>query len=201
MILIKILGTIFVYVCRNKTMDMKKVMIFGLLSVLLMTGITSCKQKISYTKDLQTRYKFTDAELGKLQFYLEGDVVLYAASKDGNTTLHEGDILVNEAQSVDKIIFRTGTRGVFEKLVGTDKIAIRFEEGEDRFLVFGATSPKARYTLQAQEWQDNGRGVIKYGDKQYLTSKNSAASYLIVKVKKSNQYDSSQRVVKGKKLK
>jgi len=180
---------------------MKKVLVLGLLSVLILAGVTSCKQRISYTKDLQTRYQFTDAELGKLQFYLEGDVILYAASKDGNTTLHEGDILINEAESVDKVIFRSGTQGVFEKMVGDNKIAIRFENGDGLYLVFGATSNKARYTLQAQEWHTNGRGVINYGDKKYLTSKNSSSAYLIVKVKKSKKYDSSQRVVKGKKLK
>lgn len=179
---------------------MKKIVVLGLTVIFVFASLTGCKQKISYTKDLQTRYHFTDAELGKLQFYLEGDVILYAASKDGNTTLHDGDILISEAESVDKIIFRSGTQGVFEKLVGDNKIAIRFEEGEGRYLVFGSTTPKGRYTLQAQEWKPNGRGVINYGDKKYLTSKTSSSAFLIVKVKKSKNYESSQRVVKGKKL-
>ncbi len=176
---------------------LKRVMV--LLAIVLLAA--SCKQKISFTRDVQKKYNLTEAELGKLQYYLVNDIVLYSASRDGNTSLEDGEIVINEEESVNKVIFKSGTRGILHKVEGTDKIAVRFENGEGKFLTFGSTTMKGRYTLQAKSWKPNGRGVIEYGGEDYLTSKSSASAYISVKLKKNKDYSNSQRVVKGKKLK
>lgn len=179
---------------------MKKIKpIFILLALVL--SISSCRQKISYTRDVQKRYNLTESELDKLQYYLVNDIVLYTGTKDGNTTLEDGEIVINEEETTDKIIFRSGTKGVLNKVISPNKISIRFENGDGKFLVFGSSSMKGRYTLQAEKWNPNGQGVIEYGGEKYTTSRGSKNAYISVKLRKNKDSDNSQRVVKGKKLK
>ena len=172
-----------------------------LFALIIILSFTSCKQKISYTREIQKKYNLTESELGKLQYYLVNDIVLYNGSKDGNTTLEDGEIVINEEETTDKIIFRSGTKGILEKSISPTKIAIRFENGDGKVLIFGASSMKGRYTLQAEKWNPNGRGKIKYGGEYYHTSKGSKTAYIAVKLRKYKDSDNSQRVVKGKKLK
>ena len=120
----------------------------------LVISATACKQKISYTRDVLKRYHLTESEIDKLQYYLENDVVLYNGTKDGSTELVDGEIVINEEENTDKIIFRSGTKGILEKSLSPNKISIRFENGDGRFLVFGSSSLKGRYTLQAEKWTE-----------------------------------------------
>lgn len=166
-----------------------------------LAAIAGCKQKISYTRDVQKRYNLTDSELDKLQYYLVNDVILYKGTKDGSTTLEGGEIVINEEEKSDKIIFRSGTKGILEKSISPNKISIRFENGDGRVLVFGSSSMKSRYTLQAEKWNPNGTGTLDYGGETYTTSKGSKNAYISVKLKKNRDSENSQRVVKGKKLK
>ncbi len=171
-----------------------------LLSVALSLG--ACKQKIAYTGDVLKRYNLTESEIDKLQYYLTNDVIIYNASTEGsNTSLVDGEIVINEEQSTDKIIFRSGTKGILEKSISLDKIAIRFENGEGKTLIFGSSSAKGRYSLQAEDWNPNGQGQITYGGEKYLTSKYSKNAYIAIKLKRNSDKSNSQRVVKGKKLK
>jgi len=172
-----------------------------LILFVLALSIVGCKQKISYTRDVLKRYNLTESEMDKLQYYLNGDVVLYNGSKDGNTTLEDGEIVVNEEQNTDKIIFRSGTKGILEKSISPNKISIRFENGEGKVLVFGSSSMKGRYTLQAEKWNPNGQGQITYAGDTYYTSKYSKNAYIVIKLRRNSDKSNSQRVVKGKKLK
>lgn len=172
-----------------------------LIILALVASVTACKQKISYTRDVLKRYHLTESEIDKLQYYLDGDVVLYNGSKDGNTTLEDGEIVINEEENTDKIIFRSGTKGILEKSISPNKISIRFENGEGRTLVFGSSSMKGRYSLQAEKWNPNGQGQITYGKETYYTSRNSKNAYIVIKLKRNSDKNNSQRVVKGKKLK
>jgi hypothetical protein len=171
-----------------------------LLTIALSLG--ACKQKISYTRDVLKRYHLTESEIDKLQYYLTNDVVIYNASTEGsNTSLVDGEIVVNEEKSTDKIIFRSGTKGILEKSISENKIAIRFENGEGKTLIFGSSSMKGRYSLQAEKWNPNGQGQITYGGEKYFTSKYSKNAYIQIKLRRNSDKSNSQRVVKGKKLK
>jgi hypothetical protein len=144
----------------------------------------------------------TESEIDKLQYYLTNDVVIYNASTEGsNTSLVDGEIVVNEEKSTDKIIFRSGTKGILEKSISENKISIRFENGEGKTLIFGSSSMKGRYSLQAEKWSTNGQGQITYGGEKYFTSKYSKNAYIQIKLRRNSDKSNSQRVVKGKKLK
>lgn len=178
---------------------MKKVNIF-LAIVALVIGLNSCKQQIPYTNEVKSQYGLEDENLKSLQYHLMGDIVLTKGSSINNNQLDKGEILVNESQNLDKVIFRTGTQGLYVKEIGENKIAISFEKSDDYYLVFGATSVKGLYKFQATSWDTSGRGKLKYNGEDYVSSRASADAYITVKVKKSSQYNSSQRIAKGRKV-
>jgi hypothetical protein len=178
---------------------MKKINIIIVIAILLI-GASSCKQQIPYTNEVKMQYGLDDENLKSLQYHLVGDIVLTKGSSVNNNQLDKGEILVNESQNLDKVIFRAGTQGLFVKEIDDSKIAISFEKSDDFYLVFGATSVKGLYKFQASSWDNSGRGKLKYNGEDYVSSRASADAYITVKVKKSSQYNSSQRVAKGRKV-
>lgn len=168
--------------------------------VSIFLGFNSCKQQIPYTNEVKAQYGLDDEKLRSLQYHLVGDIVLTKGSSQNNNQLDKGEIVVNESQNLDKVIFRAGTQGLFVKEIDENNIAVSFEKSDDYYLVFGSTSVKGLYKLKAESWDTSGRGTLKYNGEEYISSRASADAYITVKVKKSSQYNSSQRVAKGRKV-
>ena len=178
-------------------MNMKNLTkIFGAL--LIVITLNSCATLTTYTTSVQRKYRLTEEDVKNLQFYTRGDIVLYKKASDGATYTEDGELIISEQSEVDKILIRDNTHGVAEKLIGENKIAVSFEDG--KFLIFGATNDRGRYTLQAKEWTRNRRGKLKYGEDDYYAAPSSADAYLVFKLRKSTQKSNSERVVGGKKL-
>jgi len=179
---------------------MKNILKYSVLAILFLGMLNACKQQIPYTKKVEKDYKLENENLRELQFYLVGDIVLTKGSSEDDSRLEDGDILISEQQNLDKVIFKTGTQGLFVKKIGDNKIAFSFEKSDDYFLVFGATTVKGTYKLQASEWTSSGRGKIEYGGEEYFVSKASKTTYITIKVKKSKKYNTNQRIASGRKV-
>ncbi len=178
---------------------MKKVIFISILFVLT---ISSCAKKIPYSHEVEEKYGLTDKTLKHLQFYLVHDIILNSLddSNSKDTELDEnGNIVVKEEVNKDRILIKSGTRGVFVKRINPNQIAISFET-DDKYLIFGATSQRGKYIIQAEEWKPSGEGVVTYGGKKYKLSKTSSVSYVTVKLKKIKKMNSSQRIAKGRKV-
>lgn len=178
---------------------MKKLNIIAIV-LLVFIGLNSCKQQLPYTNEIKTQYGLDDDKLRSLQYHLVGDIVLTKGSSQNNNQLDKGEIVINESQNLDKVIFRAGTQGLFVKQIDENNIAISFEKSDEFYLVFGATSVKGLYKLKAESWDTSGKGKLKYNGEEYVSSRASSESYITVRVKKSSQYNSSQRVAKGRKV-
>ncbi len=170
------------------------------LVAILIFGLVGCKQQIPYTNEVKTQYGIDTENLRSLQYHLVGDIVLTKSSSINNNQLDKGEILVNESQSMDKVIFRAGTQGLFVKEIDENRIAISFEKSDDYYLEFGATSIRGLYKFQAASWDNSGRGKLMYNGEQFVSSRASADAYITVKVRKSSQLNSSQRIAKGRKV-
>ena len=178
---------------------MKKYSVIVLIAVILIS-VVSCKQQVAYTKAVKTQYGLDDEKLKSLQYYLMGDIVLNKSSSQDNTELAKGEILINESQNLDKVIFRAGTQGLFVKELENGNLAISFEKSDDFYLEFGATTEKGLYKFQAETWTSAGNGKVVYGGEEFLSSRASADAYITVKVKKSSKYNANQRIAKGRKV-
>lgn len=179
----------------------------NLITLLIILAITfatvSCAKKIPYSKEVESTYGITEKNMSQLQFYLVNDIVLVSDDSQSNNSTDldaYGHIIVKEKSSMDRIIIKAGTRGVFEGVKGGNNIAISFETGEDRNLTFGASTSRGKYIIQALEWNSDGSGVVEYAKRKYKLSKTSNGAYITVKLKKTKQLNSSSRIAKGRKV-
>ncbi len=178
---------------------MKKVLINSLIVAL---GLLSCAKNIPYSHEVESKYGLTESTLKHLQFYLVHDVILNSIDDNNSkdTELDEnGNIVVKEEVNKDRILIKSGTRGVFVKRMNPNQIAVSFET-DDKYLIFGATTQRGKYIIQADEWNPSGEGIVTYGGKKYKLSKTSSVAYVTVKLKKIKKMNASQHIAKGRKV-
>ena len=175
---------------------MKRLRLLALLLV-----FASCAPRVPFTQQIREEYKLTEDELKSIQFYVSHNIVLKRGEKmDKQKATEDGALKIKSGQSVEGIVIKAGTRGVVEKVVDGNRLAISFEVGDNTYLVFGeGKSMNGYYTLQATEWKD-GRGTINYGDQLYMSNAGSGSIYLLFKLKKLDQYRKKQKIVKGRKV-
>ncbi|HLP11484.1 MAG TPA: hypothetical protein VK177_06070 [Flavobacteriales bacterium] len=175
---------------------MKSLSLYLLAVVLL---LSSCSPKVAYTSYLASKYQLTEDELKKVQFYTSEDIVLYTRESSSKTGTENGTIVVSSSEAENQILIKKGTPGVMLKQVGTDKVYISFEVGDNKFLVFGSTGQREPFKLQAESW-DGGRGKLSYDGKTYYASTLSGTAHLLVSIKKFQKRKSDQKVVEGRKV-
>jgi hypothetical protein len=170
------------------------------LSILLFAGaliFNSCAQTIPYTSNVQKKYKLTESDLKKIQFYTSDDIILHASKNDGRTKTEKGELVVTNDKSTDKVIIRAGTPGQVTDMIGNDKILVSFESGEGKSLLFGSTGRHGEFKLLAETWK-NKRGKLKYDGKMYQTEQGDGETMLMFKFKKLNQTKKEERIASGR---
>jgi hypothetical protein len=171
------------------------------LAILSLSLLSSCSNRLSYfTQDLYERYRWSDAELKKIQFYTSNDIVLKRELSGGSSDIISGTIKIEDGRRIEEVVIRKGTPGAFMFSPKTDRFAIGFEEGQDRYLMFGP-SPKFsdRFVLLASDW-DKKRGTVTYDNKTWRVSSEAAFAALLVDLRKISRVDVNSRVAKGRKV-
>lgn len=164
--------------------------------------LTSCAPKLSYyTGNLQGDSGWSAQELSKIQFYNSADIVLWRELNRGESRITNGKIKMVNGREVEEVVIKKGTPGVYLFSPNNGKYAIGFDSSDDsKFLVFGPSDQvNGRYVLLAKDWQRN-IGQVTYGDKVYNTSANSAYSFLMVDLKRSNRTKVVSEVPSGRKV-
>ena len=176
-----------------------KTLFFG--GILLALGFTSCAPRIPFTQEIREQYKLTESEMRQIQFYASHDIVLQRGEQtDKSKATSEGKLTITDSKSVDQVLIKAGTPGVVEKVIGPNKVAVSFENGDGRYLVFGDPfNKKGRYTLLAADWKGN-KGELNYAGKTYYVPASGANYYISFKMRKLNQFRKKEHVAKGKKL-
>ena len=173
------------------------IFILGLTSILF-----NCSPKLSpFTQDLQVENGWSGRDLEKIQFYVSKDIKLYRDIKSGESKIQDGKVTVINGRKVEEILITSGTPGVLVSNPKTDRIAVSFEEGNDkRFLMFGP-NPKLgdRYVLLAKEWKKRG-GTITYDGRPYYTDNSSAYAALMIDLRRLKRTKVNSRTAKGRKL-
>src|SRR5690606_16875218 len=159
-----------------------------LFSLILLSFMGSCSPQLSpFSSSLIRDFQYDNEALSRIQFYLSDDIVLNRQLRQGESTIDQGRITVRDGRRVEEIVFRSGTPGVYVFSPGDQKLAISFERGEDRYLIFGPSSRSRRggrggsgiYGLLAKEWESD-YGTITYDGKEYYTPARSAFVTLLV---------------------
>lgn len=164
------------------------------ISVLLM----SCSQYIPFTGKVQEKYRLSENDLKQLQFYTSKEIVLYQASNDADAAAFNGELVVNSDREVNRVLIPKGTPGTVV-YVYPDKLAVTFENEENRNLLFGSKYIDGEYRLLAREW-DNKHGELKFGDQLFIAAPGSGDAYLLIKLKQLQKTEVKDEVLRGRKV-
>jgi len=164
--------------------------------------LSACSPKLTpFTENLRTTNRWSEEDLKKIQFYLSEDVKIRRQISDASTEIIRGEIKMENGKQIEEIIIPKGTPGVLTTMGSGDKLAIAFENGNERFLMFGPNERQdGRYTLRASEWK-NKMGKVKYGGKTYVTGSGDGYACLMVDLKKITDINVKSRVAKGRTIK
>ena len=178
-----------------------KTQVLAILALFSIVLFGACSNKLSYfTDELNERYRWTDDELKKIQFYVSQDIVLKREINGGDREIVSGKIKIEDGRQIEEVVIKKGTPGAFLFSPKEDRFAIGFEEGNERYLIFGP-SPKYidRFVLLASDW-DRRTGEVSYDNKTWRVSSDNAYAALLVDLRKINKVDVNSRVAKGRKV-
>lgn len=153
-----------------------------------------------FTEDLQNSYQWSEDDLKHIQFYLSNDIILRRELSKGESVIEGGRIVLEEGRRVEEIIFEEGTPGVLVFMPKSNRMAVSFEEGDDKFLMFGP-HPKQndRYMLLGSEW-NRRTGQITYQGKKYRTPSASAYAGLLVDLNRVTKISRSRHRASGRRI-
>ncbi|MBK7806543.1 MAG: hypothetical protein KA270_14405 [Saprospiraceae bacterium] len=169
---------------------------------LVVLFLASCAPSLKYyTKEIHDDSRWSDSELGKIQFYLSNDIFLWRDVNRGESVITNGKIKMVDGREVEEIVIKKGTPGAFLFSPQKNHYAVSFDNNDDsKYLIFGPSEKvNGRYVLLAKDW-DRRFGKVTYGDKVYKTTNESAFAYLMVDVDKTRRTKVSTTKAPGRKV-
>ena len=153
-----------------------------------------------FTQDLQQENRWTENELKHVQFYLSNDIVLTRNLSKGESVIEGGKIKIEEGRRIEQIVIKEGTPGVLEFMPKEDRMAVSFENGKDKFLIFGP-HPKwdGKYMLLGSSWNKRS-GEVTYQGRKYRTASSSAYAGLLVDLDKISRVTKESRRAEGRRV-
>jgi hypothetical protein len=173
-----------------------RIVIIALLSSAM---IVSCAPtRVPFTQQLREQYKLNVEELKSIQFYTSNTLILRRAETESKKETSGGELTISKDRVLEEIVIKAGTPCVIRDVVDGSRVTVTFEDGGNKYLVFGSLRNRdGYYTLQALDW-DKGRGKVNYGEQLYMTSDGSRDIFLVLKVKSLEKFKVDQKVIKGK---
>lgn len=170
-----------------------------LFLAILIATLSSCSPKLTpFTANLRNEYQWTDKDLQKIQFYVSEDIVLWREVRDGDAKIDDGAIKIRDGKKVEEIRIPRRTPGVYLFEPKSDRFAIGFESGDEKYLMFGPSKKSgADFVLLAADWKKD-RGQISYDNKIYFTPETSAYSRLLVDLRAAKKLTVKRKTVKGR---
>lgn len=170
--------------------------------------LVSCGVKVPYTDELRDEFNLdTDEKMRNVQFSISQTIILDQEYKSENqNTTENGTLVASSNSKKESLIIPNGTKCIFEEFGANGEIKVRFELGDEKYLVFSTKSDVARnrrYFLQA-DWTAQGGPKINYGGNVFKIDMqrgaNVRASYLQVLKKNLQRNRRKERVIKGLKV-
>ena len=160
--------------------------------------ITSCGPKlVPFTGDFELETGLNKEQLKKVQFYNSGPIFLIREINNNTTEIIRGDIKMKDGKQLEQIVIPPNTPGVVINS-NPQRLGISFESGTDRYLVFGQNPHQSNaYTLLAKDWK-NSIGSLEYDGKQFRVNTETAAIFLMIKVKRLKDLKAHSRTAKGR---
>jgi hypothetical protein len=176
--------------------------LLGTLSVGSLLAAAGCAQRVPFTHQMRSEYNLGADELGRLQYYVAGQIRLQremSVQEVSVTPGHQLRILRNKR--IEEVVIRPGTPGV---AVGSSENSVEVSFEKDGSLTFGSSEPNrallgGRYGLFAEEWRA-GEGRVQYAGKTFRLLPESEDIHLLVDLKSLDNCRKDSRTAPGRKL-
>ena len=168
---------------------------------LALAGVACSPRLTPMSDDLRRENRWTERELGKIQFYLSEDIVLSRERRAGSTRIQGGRVRVENGRDIEEVVFKRGTPGVALFMPKDDQIAIGFDASrDDRYLMFGS-NPKqgGDYTLLAKDWK-RYRGDVTYAGEVWQVSASAADVKLLMDIRKQGSTEYKRQSPAGRRV-
>lgn len=165
-----------------------------------LTVLASCTTYAPFNQHIRDQYKLTPEELSSIQFYTSDAIILRRGEKGKAKTTAYGTLKLKSGENVEEVVIPAGTPCVVEKVIDNERMAMRFGDEKDEFLVFGSLRQQdGYYTLQALDWV-KGRGKVSYGDQYYFSNPGSNNVFLTIELKHLREYKRETKTVGGQRV-
>lgn len=176
---------------------MKKNQFF--LVVICIITLSSCSPKVPFTQSVREKYKLTNQELSKLQFYISDEVSL----KNGTPTeidkaVEDGKLVIKTSKNDELVVIKAKTPGAVDETIDISTIKVAFEDGMNKGILFMSQGDKNGYYRLAGI-QDGGRFKISYNNQEYYLN-SGAGAILLFKKKSLKDIQQTEKVAKGKRV-
>lgn len=170
-----------------------------LSGVFIIGLLTSCSPKIPFTQSMREKYKLTNQELSKLQFYISDEVTI----KNGTPTevdkaVEDGKLIIKTSKNDELVVIKAKTPGAVEEATDLTTLKVAFEDGMNKGIVFMSKGDKNGYYRLAAI-QDGGRYKINYNNQDYYLFAGGGA-VLLFKKKSLKDIQQTEKVAKGKRV-
>lgn len=170
------------------------------LILLFLTFQACAPARVPFTQQLREKYELKPEELKSIQFYTSNDLVLRRGENKNSKETENGELKLLKDGLLEEIVIKAGTPCLIEEVVDGNRVKVSFEDGVNKYLVFGSINNRdGYYTLLATEWV-GGKGKMNYGEQMYMSNSGSKDLFLTLRVKSLQKFKTDQKVVKGKKI-
>ena len=169
------------------------------LGVLAIVFFNSCSPKIPFTQAVREKYKLTNQELSKLQFYISDEVTLKNGTPtEIDKTVEDGKLIIKTSKNDELVVIKSKTPGAVEEAIDLTTLKVAYEDGMNKGLVFMSKGDKNGY-YRLSGVLDGGRYKINYNNQEYYLQAGSGA-ILLFKKKSLKDIQQTEKVAKGKKV-
>ena len=173
---------------------------FTLYLMLIVITASCTPQLVPYSQKLQRETGLGEDQLRQVQFYNSHRIVLFRELGRSTSEIVSGEIKIIDGKQIEQVVINPLTPGVLVNSSDGKRFGISFEQGPDRYLVFGLNPRKAgTYTIFARDWSNN-TATIDYDGKEFKLAVQSTESMLLVNLKKLNQFKVRSRTVSGRQV-
>ncbi|MFY8091337.1 MAG: hypothetical protein ACOVMI_08790 [Chitinophagaceae bacterium] len=175
-----------------------KQILYYFIAAMLMA---SCSSKTTHlTSAIRKQIEAKSLDFKKLQYYVDSDIELTREVKSDTAKITSGKLFFSNGKYINQIILKANTKGVC-KHIYPNRLAIAFEEGEDKFLNFGVNGLSAFdgaiYQLLPSNMISENTNKVFYEGNEYTIKIIKQLPRLLIATDEIFKGDTKKRTMKG----
>lgn len=171
-----------------------------LLCFVVLLTLSSCAgtKKVEFTQDVRNKLEAQNIDLSKLQYYIDGDIVLAREVSSENAKVEKGELVFRNGKYYETITLKRYTPGVCTA-VYPNRLSISFDENSSSFLPFIQAANNTYQIINNNIYNTNS-SVIWYNGTQYILNYFGNPPTLLIKKSVINKTNNESKIMRGRKL-